>query len=55
MRYQSHRYEQTTLDESVIRQPKVPQFTTNGLVDYMVELIVCEDKVTSFCRHMFSR
>ena len=36
------RYEQATLDGSIT---KVPAFTTNGLLDYMVELIVCEDKV----------
>jgi hypothetical protein len=42
---QSSTHEQTTLDGTFTRQPKVPAFTTDGLLDYIVELIVCEDKV----------
>ena len=37
--------QQGTLDGSVIVQPRVPPFTTIGLLDYIVELVVCEDKV----------
>ena len=36
---------QGTLDGSVIVQPHVPPFTTIGLLDYIVELVVCEDEV----------
>lgn len=28
----------------VTRQPRAPPFSTDGLVDYLVELVVCEDK-----------
>lgn len=34
---------QTTLDGSLTVQPRVPRFSTQGLVDYLVELIVSED------------
>jgi hypothetical protein len=37
--------QQPTLDGAFPHQPKIPVFTTDGLLDYMVELIVCEDKV----------
>ena len=36
---------QGTLDGSVIVQPCVPPFTTIGLLDYIIELAVCEDEV----------
>jgi hypothetical protein len=39
---------QGTLDGNVIVQPRVPPFTTAGLLDYIVELVVCEDKVHLF-------
>jgi hypothetical protein len=37
---------QQMLDGSLA--PKVPEFTKSGLMDYIVKLIVCEDKV---CDH----
>jgi len=39
---------QSTLDGVVSTQPRVPQFTTAGLLDYIVELVVCEDEVRIF-------
>jgi hypothetical protein len=36
---------QTTLDGVVSTRPRVPQFTTAGLLDYIIELVVCKDKV----------
>jgi hypothetical protein len=36
---------QGSLDNIVTRQPRAPAFSTDGLVDYIVELVVCEDKV----------
>ena len=36
--------QQPTLDGAFPRQAKPPTFTTDGLLDYMIELIVCEDK-----------
>ena len=41
----SNRHQQT-LDASLT--PKVPQFTKAGLMDYIVELIVSEDKAFQF-------
>ena len=35
---------QGSLDNIVTRQPRAPPFSTDGLVDYLVELVVCEDK-----------
>ena len=35
---------QDSLDNIVTRQPRAPPFSTDGLVDYLVELVVCEDK-----------
>ncbi|KAG1842747.1 hypothetical protein DFJ58DRAFT_731906 [Suillus subalutaceus] len=35
---------QQSLDGIVVHQPRAPMFTTSGLLDYVVELIVCEDK-----------
>jgi hypothetical protein len=37
---------QATLDGSLT--PKIPTFMKSGLMDYIVELIVTEDKVSSF-------
>lgn len=34
-----------TLDKDIVLQSKIPQFTTAGLMDYLVELIVTDDKV----------
>jgi len=36
---------QSTLDAAISRQPKPPIFTTDGLLDYIVELVVSEDEV----------
>jgi hypothetical protein len=36
---------QGTLDGNVVRQPRVPAFSMAGLLDYIVELVVCEDDV----------
>ncbi|KAM6489570.1 hypothetical protein JOM56_014989, partial [Amanita muscaria] len=35
---------QTTLDGVVTRQPRPPAFTTDGLLDYIIELVVSEDE-----------
>src|SRR5260221_6393036 len=35
---------QTTLDGSVTHQPRVPPFSSQGLIDHLVELIVSEDE-----------
>jgi hypothetical protein len=39
---------QTTLDGAIPTRPRVPQFTTAGALDYVVELVVCEDEVRLF-------
>ena len=36
---------QGTLDGTVVVQSHVLPFTTTGLLDYIVELVVCEDEV----------
>lgn len=36
---------QGTLDGNVAVLPRVPPFTSAGLLDYIVELVVCEDEV----------
>jgi hypothetical protein len=36
------------LDGMVVVQSHVPPFTTAGLLDYIVELVVCEDEVFEF-------
>ena len=36
---------QSSLDNAITREPKQPVFTTAGLLDHLVELIVCEDEV----------
>ncbi len=35
---------QTTLDGSITHQPRVPPFSSRGLIDHLVELIVSEDE-----------
>ena len=37
---------QSTLDGAVVHQPKPPVFTTDGLLDYIIELVVSEDEVS---------
>jgi hypothetical protein len=37
---------QSSLDSIISREPKPPPFTAQGLLDYIVELIVCEDEVS---------
>ncbi|KIM78165.1 hypothetical protein PILCRDRAFT_11388 [Piloderma croceum F 1598] len=47
---------QGTLDSAIVVQPRMPPFTTAGLLDYIIELVVSEDKAFqlvdhgSFCR-----
>ena len=41
-------FRQTNLDGVVSNSPKLPVFTTNGLLDFVIEMIVCEDEVCSF-------
>lgn len=36
---------QSSLDNAITHEPKQPVFTTAGLLDHLVELIVCEDEV----------
>jgi hypothetical protein len=36
---------QGSLNSVVNREPRRPPFTTRGLIDHIVELIVCEDEV----------
>ena len=49
------RKRQLTLDVSIEVQPHMPAFTTQGLLDYVIELVVLEDKALqlidkgSFC------
>jgi hypothetical protein len=38
------RKRQLTLDSSIEVQPRMPPFTTQGLLDYVIELVVLEDK-----------
>ena len=38
---------QSSLDSIVSREPKKPPFTKRGLLDYIIQLIVCEDEVCS--------
>jgi hypothetical protein len=39
------KFSQLILDGAINCQPRVPTFTSEGLMDYMVQLVVCEDKV----------
>ena len=41
----SYSLTQSTLDSVISTRPRIPQFTTGGLLDYVVELVVCEDEV----------
>ena len=36
---------QQSLDDIVTHQSRAPPFSTDGLLDYLVERVVCEDKV----------
>lgn len=38
---------QGTLDGAVTREPRMPLFSTDGLLDYVIELVVSEDNVRS--------
>lgn len=38
---------QGTLDGIVVSKPRIPEFTTQGLLDYAVEFAVSEDQVSS--------
>jgi hypothetical protein len=44
---------QLTLDGVVSREPKPPVFTSKGLLDFVVEMIVCEDEVSNFGLTLF--
>ena len=37
---------QGSLDGIVTRQPRPPEFSLKGLLDYIIELIVAEDEVS---------
>lgn len=37
------------MDDIVTRTPRLPEFSGAGLLDYMVELVVVEDKVSKQC------
>ena len=39
---------QTSLDGVVRHEPKVPPFMNMGLIDHIIELIVCEDEVSEY-------
>lgn len=39
---------QTSLDSIVKHEPKVPLFSNAGLIDHIIELIVCEDEVSRY-------
>jgi hypothetical protein len=36
---------QTTLDSAITWEARIPAFSTKGLLDFIVKLVVCEDKV----------
>ena len=36
---------QSTLDSAITREARIPAFSNKGLLDYIVELVVSEDKV----------
>ena len=36
-------------DSVIIHQPQAPAFSAAGLLDYIVELVVSEDKVSIIC------
>ena len=37
---------QSTLEGTISRRPKPPTFTTDGLLNYIIELVVSEDEVS---------
>ena len=37
-----------TLDNTMVVQSRVPPFTTAGLLNYIVELVVCEDEIRRY-------
>jgi hypothetical protein len=39
---------QGTLNDAIVVQSRVPPFTAAGLLDYIVELVVCEDEVRTY-------
>jgi hypothetical protein len=43
----SSRLKQGSLDGIVTCHQRAPTFTKDGLIDYIIELIVCEDEVCS--------
>ena len=45
------RLAQTTLDDAITRHPRPPAFTTDGLLDYIIELVVSEDEVRDLRGH----
>ena len=52
----THSYSsQTSLDGIVTREAKNPAFTNAGLMDYIVELVICEDEVSKHCIYLTSR
>ncbi|KIL55238.1 hypothetical protein M378DRAFT_18123 [Amanita muscaria Koide BX008] len=44
---------QTTLDGVVTHQPRPPAFTTDRLLDYIIELVVSEDEIPSISFYLF--
>jgi len=50
---------QMTLDGSITHQPRVPPFSSQGLIDHLVELIVSKDEAfyfvdkPAFCRLLY--
>jgi hypothetical protein len=38
------RLQQTSLDSVITREPKQPPFTVPGLLDFIIEMVVFEDK-----------
>jgi hypothetical protein len=44
-------YRQSTLDNIIVHQARIPEFSTAGLTDFLVELVVTEDKVSRFMQH----
>ena len=37
---------QTTLNDAITRRSHPPAFTTDGLLDYIIEFVVAEDEVS---------
>jgi hypothetical protein len=36
---------QSTLDSAITREARIPAFSNRGMLDYIIELVVSEDKV----------